>query len=96
MKTPKNLAGTRRSASRSATIGTAEHSSPAVGARPSAVTVTGWLASAQIPTGMYSSADTPAAAAGPRDPGSRAPTARFTRMYPAQQAAASRARKMPA
>ena len=28
MKTPKNLAGTRRSASRSATIGTAEHSRP--------------------------------------------------------------------
>jgi hypothetical protein len=33
MNTPKNLAGTRRSASRSATIGTAEHSRPAVAAR---------------------------------------------------------------
>src|SRR5262249_56362726 len=65
MKTPKNLAGTRRSASRSATIGTAEHNSPAVAARPSAATVAGWLASAQMPTGTYSSADRPAAAAGP-------------------------------
>jgi len=51
MKTPKNLAGTRRSASRSAVIGTAEHKTPAVAARPSAVAVTGWLARAQIPTG---------------------------------------------
>ena len=51
MKTPKNPAGTRRSASRSATIGTAEHSTPAVAERPSAATVTGWLASAQMPTG---------------------------------------------
>ena len=51
MKTPKNLAGTRRSASMSATIGTAEHKIPAVAARPSAAPVTGWLASAQMPTG---------------------------------------------
>ena len=41
MNTPKNLAGTRRRASRSATIGTAEHKTPAVAARPSAATVTG-------------------------------------------------------
>ena len=40
MKTPKNPAGTRRSASRSATIGTAEHKTPAVAARPSAAAVT--------------------------------------------------------
>ena len=51
MKTPKNLAGTRRSASRSAVIGTAEHKTPAVAARPSAAAVTGWLARAQMPTG---------------------------------------------
>jgi len=51
MNTPKNLAGTRRSASRSAVIGTAEHSTPAVAARPSATAVTGWLARAQRPTG---------------------------------------------
>ena len=80
MKTPKNLAGTRRSACRSATIGTAEHNRPAVAARPSAAPVTGWLANAQMPTGMYSRADRPAAAAGPWAPGSRAPTTRFTRM----------------
>jgi hypothetical protein len=65
MKTPKNLAGTRRSASRSATIGTAEHMTPAVAARPRATAVTGWLVSTQIPSGMYSRADRPAAAAGP-------------------------------
>jgi hypothetical protein len=51
MNTPKNLAGTRRSASRSAVIGTAEHRTPAVAARPSATAVTGWLARAQMPTG---------------------------------------------
>jgi hypothetical protein len=51
MNTPKNLAGTRRSASRSAVIGTAEHKTPAVAARPSAAAVTGWLARAQMPTG---------------------------------------------
>ena len=79
MKTPKNRAGTRRSACRSAIIGTAEHRMPAVAARPSAAPVTAWLFSAQIPIGMYSSADRPAAAAGPWAPGSRAPTTRFTR-----------------
>lgn len=51
MKTPKNLAGTRRSARMSATIGTAEHKMPAVAARPSAAPSSGWLASAQMPTG---------------------------------------------
>ena len=51
MKTPKNLAGTRRSASRSAVIGIAEHNTPAGAARPSAGAVTGWLARAQTPTG---------------------------------------------
>ena len=51
IKTPKNLAGTRRRASRSAIIGTAEHMTPAVAARPRASAVTGWLASAQLPTG---------------------------------------------
>jgi hypothetical protein len=51
MKTPKNLAGTRRSALRSAIIGTAEHKTPAVAARPRAAPVTGWLARAQIPAG---------------------------------------------
>jgi len=96
MKTPKNRAGTRRSARRSAIIGTAEHKRPAAAARPRAAPVTGWLASAQMPTGTYSSADRLAAAAGPWAPGSRSPTTRFTRMYPAQQAAASRAREMPA
>ncbi len=69
---------------------------PAVAARPSAAAVTAWLLSAQTPTGMYSSADSPAAAAGPWAPGSRMPTTRFTRTYPAQQTAASSARKMPA
>ena len=59
-------------------------------------TVTGWLARAQIPMGTYSKADRPAAAAGPCEPGSRAPATRFTRMYPAQQAAASKARSIPA
>jgi hypothetical protein len=96
MKTPKNLAGTRRRASRSATIGTAEHMTPAVAARPRAMAVTGWLARTQMPTGMYSRADRAAAAAGPSEPGSRVPTTRFTPMYPAQQRAASRARKIPA
>jgi hypothetical protein len=80
MKTPKNLAGTRRSASRSATIGTAEHMTPAVAARPRATAVSGWLVRTQIPTGTYSRADRPAAAAGPWVAGSRAPTTRFTRM----------------
>ncbi len=51
MKTPKNLAGTRRSARMSATIGTAEHKMPAVAARPSAAPSGGWLVSAQMPTG---------------------------------------------
>jgi hypothetical protein len=40
MNTPKNLVATRRRASRSATIGTAEHKTPAVAARPSATAVT--------------------------------------------------------
>src|ERR1700689_2315322 len=44
-------------------MGTAEHNSPAVTARPSAVTVTGWLARTQMPTGTYSRADRLAAAA---------------------------------
>ena len=96
MKAPKNRAGTRRSASRSATIGTAEHMRPAAAARPSAAPVTGWLARAQMPTGTYSRADRPAAAAGPWEPGTRVPTARFTRMYPAQHRAASSARPRPA
>jgi hypothetical protein len=96
MKTPKNLAGTRRSACMSATMGIAEHRIPAVAARPSAVSVTGWLTMVQRPTGTYSKAESPAAAAGPWAPGTRAPTTRFTRMYAAQQPAASKARKMPA
>lgn len=96
MKTPKNRAGTRRSACRSAIIGTAEHRMPAVAARPSAAPVTAWLLiNAQAPSGTYSSADRLAAAAGPWAPGSRAPTTRFTRTYPAQQAAASSASRMP-
>ncbi len=49
MKTPKNPAGTRRSARMSATIGTAEHKMPAVAARPSAAPVSGWLARTQMP-----------------------------------------------
>jgi hypothetical protein len=49
--TPKNLVGTRRSASRSAIIGTAEHKMPAQAARLRAAAVTGWLARTQIPTG---------------------------------------------
>jgi hypothetical protein len=80
MKTPKNRAGTRRSASTSAVIGTAEHRTPAVAARPSAAAVTGWPTMAQMPTGTYSSADRQAAAAGPCAPGTLAPTTRFTRM----------------
>jgi hypothetical protein len=40
MNTPYTLAGTTRSARRSATIGTAEHSTPATPARPSASAVT--------------------------------------------------------
>jgi hypothetical protein len=67
-----------------------------VAARPTAVAVTGWPASTQMPTGTYSRADRLAAAAGPCEPGSRAPTTRLTRMYPAQQVAASTARPMPA
>jgi hypothetical protein len=59
MKTPKNRAGTRRSAGMSAIIGTAEHKIPAVAARPSAAPVTAWLLSAQMPIGTYSSADRP-------------------------------------
>jgi len=51
MKTPKNLAGTRRRACMSATMGIAEHKIPAVAARPSATNVTGWLTRVQIPTG---------------------------------------------
>ncbi len=51
MKTPKNLAGTRRSASRSATIGTAEDKTPAAAAWPIAAGVTGWLARTQMPAG---------------------------------------------
>ena len=51
MKTPNTPAGTRRSASRSAVIGTAEHKMPAVAARPIATVVTGWLVNSQMPTG---------------------------------------------
>jgi hypothetical protein len=51
MKTPKNPAGTRRSARMSATMGTAEHKIPALAARPVAASVTGWAVSAQIPIG---------------------------------------------
>jgi len=80
MNTPYSRAGTRRSASRSATIGTAEHSRPAEAARPIAAAVTWWVTSAQTPTGTYSNDDTVAAAAGPCEPGRRAPTTRLTRM----------------
>ena len=51
MNTPKNRAGTRRSASRSHVIGTAEQNSPAAAARPRAAVVTEWLARTQAPTG---------------------------------------------
>jgi hypothetical protein len=51
MNRPKNRAGTRRSASRSQVIGTAEHSRPATAARPRAGGVTACAASAQAPTG---------------------------------------------
>jgi hypothetical protein len=51
MNTPKNRAGTRRRASRSHVIGTAEQATPATAACARARTVTGWVASSQIPTG---------------------------------------------
>ena len=95
MNTPKNPAGTNRSARRSATIGTAEQSTPATAARPTAVSVTGSCTSTQIPTGTYRHADRQAAAADPCGPLKRAPTTRLTRMYPAQQVAASSASPMP-
>jgi hypothetical protein len=47
----KNLAGTRRSASRSVTMGTAEHSSPAGAARHTAVSVTTHWRMATTPGG---------------------------------------------
>jgi hypothetical protein len=65
MKTPNTRAGTRRRASTSAVIGTAEHKMPAVAAWPIAEGVMRWLVSIQMPTGTYSSADRQAAAAGP-------------------------------
>ena len=51
MKKLKNLAGTCRSASTSATMGTAEHSTPAAAARPRAPNAAGWPASVQAPAG---------------------------------------------
>ena len=50
MKTPENLADSPQGGV-SATIGTAEHSSPAVAAWPRAVPVTGWLTRIQMPIG---------------------------------------------
>lgn len=74
----------------SATIGTAEHSRPAMAGRTSATTVTGWLASIQAPTGMYRAADRLAAAAGPW-----APVALLTELYrrPPRQGPALRPRR---
>ena len=80
MKTPKNRAGTRRRASRSARKGTAEERMPAATAYPSALAVGGWRSRITMPIGRYSRADRPAAAADPSAPGSRRPTVRLSRM----------------
>lgn len=51
MNIPKKPAGTRRRARRSASSGTAEDSTPAVAAKPSAASVGGWRSSTTTPTG---------------------------------------------
>lgn len=93
MNTPKNRAGTCRSATRSIAYGTAEASTPAVTAysrnRGSAVSATDTV------TGRKPAAQTRVAVAVPVRPGIRAPTRRFSRMYAAQPPAASRPQPMP-
>jgi hypothetical protein len=94
MKTPKNLAGTRRSATRSAAYGTTELSTPAATAQPSPPSRSCRIIGSS--TGTASSADTVVAAAGACNPGSLAPTRRLSRMYAAQQAPASTPQASPA
>jgi len=71
MKIPNECAGTRRRASRSATIGTTDDSTPAAAAQASAPTVGGWAISAPIPIGTYTSAERAPATAEPPTPGRR-------------------------
>jgi hypothetical protein len=80
MKMPKNPAGTRRNASRSARSGTAEDKIPAAAAHASAATVGGCRSSTTIPIGTKTSADSAAAAAEPSAPGRRRPISRLSRM----------------
>lgn len=51
MNMPKYPAGTRRRARRSASSGTADDSTPAVAANPSAASVGGWRSSTTMPIG---------------------------------------------
>jgi hypothetical protein len=80
MKIPNKCAGTRRSASRSVTIGTTDDSTPAAAAQASAVTVGGCATSAPIPIGTYTSADSAPATDEPSTPGRRRPSVRLSRM----------------
>ncbi|GLY40214.1 hypothetical protein Amsp01_062370 [Amycolatopsis sp. NBRC 101858] len=77
---PNTDAGTWRSVSRSASIGTADDRTPAVTAARTAPRPGRCAIIAQTPTGTYASPDAPAAAAEPATPGMRAPTARLSRM----------------
>ncbi|GAB3148444.1 hypothetical protein GCM10027258_43490 [Amycolatopsis stemonae] len=77
---PNTEAGTCRSDSRSASIGTADDRTPAVTAARTAPTLGRCATIAKTPTGRYASPEAPAAAAEPATPGMRAPTARLSSM----------------
>jgi hypothetical protein len=68
---------------------------PASAAWQTAIIVTGWVASIQMPTGTYSSADRLPATADPSAPVNWVPMTRLVRMYPAQPTAARTARPIP-
>lgn len=87
--TPKWCEGTRRNASRSATNGTADDSTPATSAAPRAPAVGGRCLRSTTPTARENRLDTSAAAAAPCAPGTRLPTSRLSRMQQSQQTAAS-------
>lgn len=80
IKSPKNRAGTLRSAKRSARNGTTEERMPPVAANARVATVGGWWMRTAIPIGTNTSPEIPAAVADPWAPGSRRPRVRFNRM----------------
>ena len=97
MKSPNVRAAMRRRVNRSAPKGIAEDMTPAAIASRAGVGVGVGVCRAMTvaPIGRKTTAEIAAAVAEPWAPGTRRPTVRLSRMYAAQQAAASRPAQMP-